>query len=100
MSFKIFYGSISAYLFLKQLPELQKILTHFVQSYHENNRIEEAKSLDISSYIFRSIRALPLDVNSTLKFNYFKNVLESYDQNLAEIIIFSNGLLAYSSFPK
>ena len=43
---------------------------------------------------------MPLDVNSTLKFNYFKNVLESYDQNLAEIVIFSNGLLAYSSLPK
>jgi len=44
--------------------------------------MEELKRLDISSYIMNSIRALPLDVNTTLKFNYFKNVLESFDPNI------------------
>ncbi len=41
-----------------------------------------------------------MDVNSTLKFNYFKNVLESYDACISDVVIFSNGLLAYSSLPK
>ena len=74
-SFKIFYGYINAFIFLKKLAELQSILTKFVPSYEDNNRMEELKRLDISSYIMNSIRSLPLDVNTTLKFSYFKNVL-------------------------
>jgi hypothetical protein len=30
------------------------------------------------SYMIKTIRAIPLDVNTTLKFDYFKNVLQSY----------------------
>lgn len=87
-------------MFLKRFAELQRILTEFVVSYEENNRFDETKRLDVSSYLVNNIRALPLDVNSTLKFNYFKNVFESYDQNLSEIIVFSHSLLAFSSLPK
>ncbi len=56
--------------------------------------------LDILSLIVRDVRLIPLDINSTLKFLYFKNVLQSYDANIAHIAIFSNGLLAYSSLSK
>ena len=69
-------------------------------TYSELNRLEETKKLDISSYIFSNIRALPLDVNSVLKFGYFKNVMESYDSNVSDIIIFSHGLLAYTTLSK
>jgi hypothetical protein len=82
------------------MDELQMILTRFIPAYEENNRMEDQKKLDISSYILKSIRALPLDVNTSLKFNYMKNVLESFDNNISDIIIFSSGLLAYSSFDK
>lgn len=41
----------------------------------EINKLEEIKKIDLSSYIFPNIRALPLDVNSVLKFGYFKNVM-------------------------
>lgn len=52
------------------------------------------------AYALPDIRYIPLDINSTLKFSYFKNVLQSYDQAIAEIIIFAQGLLAYSSLSK
>ena len=100
LSFKTFYGPISGFVFLKRFAQLQKILTQFVVSYEENNRLDETKRLDISSYLLNNIRALPLDVNSTLKFNYFKNVVESYDSNLSDIIVFSHSHLAFSSLPK
>ena len=56
--------------------------------------------MDISSYLLESIRALPLDTNSTLKFSYFKNVMENYDKNIGELVVFSHGLLAFSTLPK
>lgn len=43
---------------------------------------------------------IPLDVNSTLKFTYFKNVLQSYNQNIAHLIVYAYGILAYSSLGK
>jgi hypothetical protein len=39
-------------------------------------------------------------VNSTLKFSYFRNVLQSYDSNVAHIMVFAYGHLAYSSLSK
>lgn len=56
--------------------------------------------LDVVSLTVRDVRLIPLDINSTLKFLYFRNVLQSYDQNIAHISVFSNGLLAYSSLSK
>ena len=99
-SFRLFYGPLSAFLFKECLSELEKILQNFIYSYHEINRLEETKRLDISTYLFDSIRALPLDVNSTLKFAYFKSVMQNYDSNIAELMIFSNGLLASSTLSK
>ncbi len=56
--------------------------------------------LDILAYTVKDIRLIPLDINSTLKFHYFKNVLQSYDKNIAHLMIFSTGLLAYSTISK
>jgi hypothetical protein len=56
--------------------------------------------LDVVSLAVRDVRLIPLDINSTLKFLYFRNVLQSYDQSIAHIAVFSNGLLAYSSLSK
>lgn len=95
-----FYGNLGGYLFNNNLSALQKILEYFVPTYESLNRLEQTKKLDISSYILCSIRAIPLDVNSHLKFGYFKNVMESYDHNVTDMIIFSHGLLAYTSMPK
>jgi len=52
------------------------------------------------SYALKDIRLIPLDVNSTLKFSYFKNVLQSYDLSISHIMVFAYGLLAYSSLDK
>lgn len=43
---------------------------------------------------------IPLDINSTLKFTYFKNVLQSYNQNIAHLLIYAYGVLAFSSMDK
>lgn len=56
--------------------------------------------LDTISLVVRDVRMIPLDINSTLKFLYFRNVMQSYDSNIAHIAVFSNGLLAYSSLNK
>jgi hypothetical protein len=56
--------------------------------------------MDISSYIFTSIRSLPLDLNSTLKFNYYKDIFENINPNLSDFIVFSNGYLVYSTLNK
>ena len=56
--------------------------------------------LDTISLVVRDVRMIPLDINSTLKFLYFRNVMQSYDNNIAHIAVFSNGLLAYSSLAK
>ena len=98
LSFRTFYGRFLSYS--PSLPQLEKILNSFTYSYHEINKLEETKRLDISSYMFENIRALPLDVNSSLKFAYFQNVMKNYDENVEELMVFSNGLLAYSSLPK
>jgi len=50
--------------------------------------------------MINTIRAVPLDVNTTLKFDYFKNVLQSYEPEVMDIMIFSSGYLAYSSLDK
>lgn len=56
--------------------------------------------LDVMGLTVRDVRLIPLDINSTLKFLYFRNVLQSYEPNIAHIAVFSNGLLAYSSLNK
>ena len=43
---------------------------------------------------------IPLDVNTTLKFNYFKNVLQSYNSNNCHIMIYAYGILAFTSLGK
>ena len=48
----------------------------------------------------KDIRLVPLDVNSTLKFTYFKNVLQSYNQNIVHMLVFAYGALAYTSLGK
>lgn len=50
--------------------------------------------------MINTIRAVPLDVNTTLKFDYFKNVLQSYEPEVMDIMVFSSGYLAYSSLDK
>lgn len=88
-------------MFLENLSELQKILTHFVPVYHQvNSYPNKDNRLDAMSYCLKSVRAIPLDVNTTLKFDYFKNVLQSYEPTVKEIMVFANGYLAYSSLEK
>jgi hypothetical protein len=48
----------------------------------------------------RDMRLIPLDVNSTLKFSYFKNVLQSYNQNIVHLVVYAYGVLAFSSLGK
>lgn len=43
---------------------------------------------------------IPLDINSTLKFTYFKNVLQSYNQNIVHLLIYAYGILAFSTMDK
>ncbi len=43
---------------------------------------------------------IPLDVNSTLKFSYFKNVLQSYNNNISHLVIYAFGILAFTSLGK
>jgi len=52
------------------------------------------------TYSLKDIRLVPMDVNSTLKFMYFKNVLQSYDPTIAHLMVFAYGHLAYSSLNK
>ena len=52
------------------------------------------------SFMMKDIRLIPLDVNTTLKFTYFKNVLQSYNNNIAHVIVFANGILTYTSLGK
>lgn len=52
------------------------------------------------SFITKDIRLIPLDVNTTLKFTYFKNVLQSYNSNIAHVIVFAHGILTYTSLGK
>ena len=65
---------------MENLFELQKIIDYFVPKYQEiNSYPRKDQKLDILSYLINTIRAVPLDVNTTLKFDYFKNVLQSYE---------------------
>lgn len=48
----------------------------------------------------RDLRLIPLDVNSTLKFSYFKNVLQSYNSCISHLVVYSYGVLAFSSLGK
>lgn len=70
----------------------------YVLRFQEIYRFEG--KLDVLSFTFKDLRMIPLDVNSTLKFTYFKNVLQSYNQNIAHLIIYAYGVLAYSSLSK
>lgn len=100
-SFKLFYGKISGYEFLENLFELQKIIDYFVPKYLAiNSYPRKEHKLDISAYLINTIRAIPLDVNTTLKFDYFRNVLQSYEPEVMDIMVFYGGLLAYSSLDK
>lgn len=86
---------------MDNLFELQKIIDYFVPKYEDINSYgSKDKRLDIASYMLKTIRAIPLDVNTTLKFDYFKNVLQSYESTVMDIIVFSHGYLAYSSLDK
>jgi hypothetical protein len=77
---------------------LQDIISALVLRYLEVFAFEGR--LDIISLAVHDVRIIPLDINSTLKFLYFRNVLQSYDPNIAHIAVFSNGLLAHSSISK
>ena len=55
------------------------------------------EELDALSFTLPTLRVIPLDVNSSLKFTYFKNVLRSYDPNIEYLVVFAHGMLAYSS---
>lgn len=48
----------------------------------------------------KDLRLIPLDVNSTLKFSHFKNVLQSYNPNILHMLVFAYGALAYTSLGK
>ncbi len=86
---------------MEKLFELQKVLDHFVPRYQEINSYPGNKyMLDISSYLVQNIRAIPLDVNMTLKFGYFKNVMQSYEPSVMDLMIFTNGVLTYSTLEK
>ena len=52
------------------------------------------------SFIMKDIRLIPLDVNTTLKFTYFKNVLQSYNANIAHVVVYAHGILTYTSLGK
>lgn len=52
------------------------------------------------SYLVKNIRAIPLDVNSTLKYTYFKNVMQNYDSAVKDLIVFANGMLTFTSMDK
>jgi hypothetical protein len=43
---------------------------------------------------------IPLDINSTLKFTYFKNVLRSYNKKIEHLLIYAYGVLAFTSLDK
>ena len=93
--FKTFYGPIRGWIFREKFEELQKIITALVIRYQEIFKYDQ--SLDIIEYFIKDFRQIPLDVNSTLKFTYFKNVLQSYDHKISHLIIFASSFLAYSS---
>jgi hypothetical protein len=48
----------------------------------------------------KDLRVIPLDVNTTLKFTYFKNVLQSYNPNIVHLAIFAHGILTFTSLGK
>lgn len=48
----------------------------------------------------KDLRLIPLDVNSTLKFSHFRNVLQSYNSNIVHMLVFAYGALAYTSLGK
>jgi hypothetical protein len=52
------------------------------------------------SYMIKNIRAISLDVNSTLKYTYFKNVMQNYDPAVKDLIVFANGMLTFTSLDK
>ena len=87
-SFFIFYGTIQRYLALEKFNELNTTLDYFLFKYHLINSTEEPPNanskellpLCVTNYLFSNVRSVPLDTNSTLKFEYFKNVLKSYDK--------------------
>jgi len=56
--------------------------------------------LNTISFNLKNIRMIPLEVNTTLKFIYFKNVIQSYDKNICDLAVFAHGVLAYSSINK
>lgn len=56
--------------------------------------------MDVMSFFMKDLRMIPLDVNSTLKFSYFKNVLQSYNANIMHLIVYAFGVLAFTSLGK
>lgn len=69
-------------------------MTRFQDVYKHDNK------LDMLSFMMKDLRLIPLDVNTTLKFTYFKNVLQSYNANIAHLIVFAHGILTFSSLGK
>ena len=94
----IFYGPIRGWVFRDSMHEYQKIVSSFVPKYKEIFKYET--ELNIINYCIKDIRMVPLDVNTTLKFLYFKNVIQSYDKNILYLAVFAHGILAYSSIEK
>jgi len=80
------------------MHEYQKIVSAFIVKYQEIFKYET--ELNIISYALNDIRMIPLDVNTSLKFLYFKNVIQSYDKNIINLAVFAYGILAYSSIDK
>ena len=76
-NFRLFYGSLRGWVFRENFEELQHVVTHFVARFQDIYRYD--KYLDMLSFFMRDIRLIPLDVNTTLKFSYFKNVMQSYN---------------------
>jgi hypothetical protein len=71
-----------------------------VPKYIEINSYPDKRGLDVMSYMIKNIRAISLDVNSTLKYTYFKNVMQNYDPAVKDLIVFANGMLTFTSLDK
>ena len=93
--FTFFHGPVRGWVFRDRLHELQQLLVHLVGAYQELFCLGD--QLDALSYTMPTLRVVPLDVNSNLKFTYFKNVLRSYDENIEYLVVFAHGMLVYSN---
>ena len=83
------------WVFRDRLGELQEILNVLVVRFQELFSLSE--QLDGLSFTLPTLRMIPLDVNTTLKFTYFKNVLCSFDHNIEYLVVFAHGMLVYTN---